>query len=811
MIVSNTSTSTANQLNRVLSNAQDSITRISTGNRIVKASDDVAGLSIGTSLSSDVRVLQIAQIATNQAQSMLGIADGALAEISEILQRQKSLATQSNSGALTDVERQYLDEEFQSLKAEVDRLVGATEFNGQKLINGDLFAPNAVFTQAETAQIDSSTGVATIDITNLTDSQTLNLNGVTLTADLTTTVTESVDYYINNKDNVLISADVGGTTFDLDVFGANLVKYLNSTNDGRLMTATYSYDATNDILTITSKNTSTSAAHYTIDTSNVAAGASINNGPTSVTAGTFTGLTSTELAKLSYSIKGDIGDSLLTALGDQRQSSETVTFATNDLDDDATLVVNGVELTIQDSAGYNDPTSQILQGSNETETVQNIFNFLQNNTNAAIGVADYAINSADPLAIDVTYKQSTSRGNSFVITPAGSNAVSLAGGLTGSVDISTITNNKDFIGTLSGFKVEHLGADNKIGIKIEVGDYTYNAVGTNNLTPYDDISSNPSEDTRIYFQADDVKGGLFSITIAGNEGLSVTSQDDANDFATRLDKAFSTLEFQQNREISSYVAVGDIKNSGHTSVGSLTGTKFELNTSDFSDIEISDIRISGPVVGGTDAILEFDIDGETYRSSPGIGNTVAANTKLEFTSTANPNNVLSFHNGATMLEITSTDNAQSIQDALKEAFGINSGNTTVSFQVGIESNQTIDIAIRGAKTTDLYKDENNQYIDLNIKTADNAKIAGDILSGAIEHVTGIRAGIGSFQSRFDSAAKYLDTAIQNQDKAASEFLVTDTASEMAKLQGLMTSAQGNASMLAKLKDVQDVFAQILRQ
>src|SRR6185436_7538187 len=77
-----------------------SVSRLSSGNRIVRASDDVAGLSIGTSLRTNVATLRIAKVNVSQGSSLLQVADGGLAQIVEILQRQKALATQASSGSL---------------------------------------------------------------------------------------------------------------------------------------------------------------------------------------------------------------------------------------------------------------------------------------------------------------------------------------------------------------------------------------------------------------------------------------------------------------------------------------------------------------------------------------------------------------------------------------------------------------------------------------------------------------------------------------------------------------------------------------
>ncbi len=127
-----------NNLTRAGEKSQMSIARLSSGNKIIRASDDVAALSIGTILRTNVSTLKTALNNTNQAATLLQVADGAIARLGEILQRQKALAVQANSGALSSTERGYLQQEFSALTSEYDRIVNNTNFNGVKLLDGTI-------------------------------------------------------------------------------------------------------------------------------------------------------------------------------------------------------------------------------------------------------------------------------------------------------------------------------------------------------------------------------------------------------------------------------------------------------------------------------------------------------------------------------------------------------------------------------------------------------------------------------------------------------------------------------------------------
>ncbi len=138
-------------IGKASNSAAASIARLSSGNRITKASDDVAALSIGTSLRTGVTTLKTALLNASQGSSLLQVADGALSQLSEILQRQKAIATQASSGSVGDAERGFLNQEFQALTNEINRIAGSTNFNGVKLINGGLGTTQNLVTLNATA------------------------------------------------------------------------------------------------------------------------------------------------------------------------------------------------------------------------------------------------------------------------------------------------------------------------------------------------------------------------------------------------------------------------------------------------------------------------------------------------------------------------------------------------------------------------------------------------------------------------------------------------------------------------------------
>ena len=113
---------------------QRSLSRLSSGLRITRAADDAAGLAISERFRADIRSIQQAQRNANDGISLLQIGEGALNEVSSILIRQRELAIQAANGTLGDEERATVNEEFQDLTAEIDRIAAVTQFNGTTIL-----------------------------------------------------------------------------------------------------------------------------------------------------------------------------------------------------------------------------------------------------------------------------------------------------------------------------------------------------------------------------------------------------------------------------------------------------------------------------------------------------------------------------------------------------------------------------------------------------------------------------------------------------------------------------------------------------
>ncbi len=127
-------------VNRTQGKLGTSVARLSSGLRINSAKDDAAGMAISMKLSAHVRGLNQAVRNAQDGISVVQVAEGGMNEIHNILTRMRELSMQSATGTLSTSDRTALQTEFSDLKSEIDRISDTVDFNGFKLMNGDLSA-----------------------------------------------------------------------------------------------------------------------------------------------------------------------------------------------------------------------------------------------------------------------------------------------------------------------------------------------------------------------------------------------------------------------------------------------------------------------------------------------------------------------------------------------------------------------------------------------------------------------------------------------------------------------------------------------
>jgi len=168
-----------NQLSMTQFNLNQTLEQLSSGSRINSGADDPAGLAIADGLQANVTALTQSALNANEGVGELQVADGALSQVTTLLNRAVTLATESANGTVSDgSQREALDAEFQSIKAEIDSIGTNTTYNGSPIFSGGSTNYNQIASEGTAAGLATavsgtlaieSTGGSTIYTTSADD------------------------------------------------------------------------------------------------------------------------------------------------------------------------------------------------------------------------------------------------------------------------------------------------------------------------------------------------------------------------------------------------------------------------------------------------------------------------------------------------------------------------------------------------------------------------------------------------------------------------------------------------------------------
>ncbi len=194
-----------NQLGITNASLQTTLFQLSSGSRINSGADDAAGLAIADGLQANITALTQSARNANDGVGKLQVADGALAQVTTLLNRAVTLATESATGTVSDTQRSALNAEFTAIKAEIDRIGTNTTYNGTQ-----------VFSSAATPNTNTVVGGTAVTLTTaLTSGNTFTVTSGNNTYTFTAGANSTVADLINGIDS---NAAVGATAF-LDANG----------------------------------------------------------------------------------------------------------------------------------------------------------------------------------------------------------------------------------------------------------------------------------------------------------------------------------------------------------------------------------------------------------------------------------------------------------------------------------------------------------------------------------------------------------------------------------------------------------------
>ena len=229
----------------------NNVRRFSTGLRIESAKDDATGLAISERFRSQIKGYETANQNAQDANNMLQVADGALNETHNILQRMRQLSLTSANEATTDADRTNIQTEINQLLGELDTIAGTTQYNGRTLMSGDLEGSTAAQDSSVNVVKNSNVNVSTLqgtDNTSLVDASGTSISTsndldvtleIRLVASATADEVDAIVYASNSVDangELVVVDTIDAVTSDADaqaISGYNVTVDLNavSTDD----------------------------------------------------------------------------------------------------------------------------------------------------------------------------------------------------------------------------------------------------------------------------------------------------------------------------------------------------------------------------------------------------------------------------------------------------------------------------------------------------------------------------------------------------------------------------------------------------
>lgn len=781
---------------KYLSSNQDAMTssieRLSSGLRINHAADDASGLAISEKLRGQITGLKRASMNAQDGISMLQTAEGALEEVGSMLQRMRELAVQASNGTYTSNDRTEIQKEVDQLKAEIDRISTATEFNTKKLLNGD---GTALWSS-------SSDKISAIIRSNVAEGNyRINLDTVP-------------------GQNQIFKTDI--MTLNSSAIGTEILSG-NTTNIGSVMDA--------------SQIATTGTSYYTVSVGDVAASAVATTGfmGSYLQSGSmFTVQSSSITSGTTLSSSGYVEVDFESNITSASSTSTAYNAKVRYVDAKTGYVSNWTDITISSTGSVvhitSSQTAALLNEQGQAVKFNATFNI---NTGGKIQSGDKAMFSVS---------QSVPVGSVGIAT-SGGGTVQIKGGPLGQsgpmmvytgINSLTIPDDADNFLDTKSVQVYYATINAETG-NVDLGSLTMNfkenkGTGTAGVTVTGSFSlkvtgsgeaaatTTKLKDIAKFTDADG--NNLFTnkqeLTIWGN-GKSATvyleGDDSIADFKTKLtnaivnDLGMGSTDNNVNSNLVNYVSVAN-PNGGIQAVegtfiiqSALTGEQGELAFSGdenlINALSLNEIQTgsnnstkvtvynahTGELIGtdqtGDDRVYGI-IDGVEINldSRSGVTQSWDSNKdKIVFSTNANSAN---------------------------EDYYLHIVDNSTDLQIGANSGQTLAVSIPQLDVSGLGLN------NLTIVSQKLAQAAIPDIDNAIDMVVNVRATIGAQVNRLEHTINNLDTANENMTSAESRIRDVDMASEMSSFTSKQVLAQAGVSMLSQANQIPQMVLQLLK-
>ena len=837
------SLNTQRALNSSQGDLATSLQRLSSGLRINSAKDDAAGLAIADRLTAQIRGMTQASRNANDGISLSQVAEGALGESTNILQRIRELSIQSANATNSAQDRLSLQSEVNQLVSELDRISNATTFNGQKLLDGSFtsksFQVGAEANQTINVNISASTadtlGVSKVSTSNETNgiSNATYSDRIVVAGNALAGADTAVGSYTQQA-QTLTTTDLDGATDTqaiavTDETQATLITAFNLL-DGVTATASSSNVATLDFSGSAKIDHGDQVSFDLVAT----AGGTADNVTFIRDTGTYANIEDQVAAEINLATgtNTDFKAATTANAGEVTITSEATGAATgigvaDFLVDDATAVTFGT--FVQGTAGEThsmtiDGTSVSYQVDATAATQASNF---ANAATAALDPADYTVEDDGAGSVTI-YKAD---GTSMVLAAFDDGATADGSVTVISADTETTTlasttlnaGTATATGTTVALDANHYSTFSFEGITLS--DEAALTQDSAFKLPTVDVALDDGYSITSNFAGTTSTSSLLGNATAGvdatvvNFGSSDTS--DGNNIAAQTltinGEASGTVNVLVDSSADTIVAqINAISDTtGVTATGKTTATLANLSQDGVTSFDLNGVSIASTVTTTDLTDLVSAINDKT--SQTGVVATLSIDkASVELVDDTGADiNVLNFDSsasagGAKNATVTATLTGSTGTATTLQTGGINDGTRdsavvggeiefkSVSSTFNVSSSlEEIDNSLFAGDASNLRASANQSVSSIDISTVEGANLAIDIADGALSRVDSIRADLGAIQNRFESTISNLNTAVENFSAARSRIQDTDFAAETAELTRNQILQQAGIAMLSQ--------------
>jgi len=803
MTVINTNTAAMNaqyNLSKVQSSMDEAMAALSSGKRINSASDDAAGIAIATRMESQVRGLNQAMRNAADGQALVSTAEGAMDEITNMLQRMRELAIQSANGTNSDNDREALNMEVDALIAEIDRVVNTTSFNGKNILDGSANLNFHIGAQAGENLNVSVSSLGTSALGSLTgapsssavlssshqgaESETTEVN-LALNGNDTYTFNLNITDAAGTSQALAISAEVTNSSavnvagaINTAIQNANLDEYASATSNGNVVTIKNTYGQAISLDSFASVGSGTG----TYSTINGGAGSDsvVTLGGGSNNTGTAFNV---NVPATSYAAATDATTG--TAAVYEETLDET-TFATSGdagewaVGDFGTAPAAAAHLEV-DFGDYNvtiataDATSPGTFAA-AVNAEQQGYTFSVITTDDGDGTLSYTLrasaNEVGAQASAPTIKAVDADGN--YITD-GAFSTGGASGLAMTVDTAGV-DAADAVEETGGTKVylEMLGSDS----------YGFTLDGVAISFAYDGTSENRDTIAQSIETAMAAAGDDYDYDVVhANDRIEITNQSNGAAVLTGFTSTGS----------GKIIASTDVSDAGAEGVSQIL------------DDTVSAVSAT-TVLAGTPTATEVDLsftadDTYSFKISDGVRTAVVDATAVDVTNTDASEMLAAINYG---LEQAGMDTSITASHAAGVITLTQAAGREVSVSDFLSDGVGAMLADAGTGTTGIsrYLDDgqgsgSSTVSQIDIETSTGAADAISIIDRALQDVSNERAELGAVANRLDYTISNLGNVVVNTEAAKSRIQDADFAAETGNLTKAQILSQAATAMLAQ--------------